>query len=322
MDEDKNKLHHTLSDEMYRAIHSSIYEKKNNIYTIVKWAGAAAAIVLLFFGVKLFYTENTLPQKDMIAKATEEKKINKNTTPNIQQISLPDGTLVFLSPGSEIKYDIEYNMAKRDVYLEGKAEFDVAPDKEKPFTVFCGKISTQALGTRFEVNGFSKNPSVKLFEGKVVVKNIENDKIKTYLEAGDKTAFISNKNIFETIFHLEDRIVFETQKKSERSKKMTVESHIEENTQSEEILVKKNNTNTENSSTYLRFENESLKSVINQLSQLYDVEINYPTEISSAINLYMSVDSRQPIEKILKNISITNGLEINKIDSNKYIISK
>ena len=160
LDEDKNKLHHTLSDEMYRAIHSSIYEKKNNIYTIVKWAGAAAAIVLLFFGVKLFYTENTLPQKDMIAKATEEIKINKNTTPNIQQISLPDGTLVFLSPGSEIKYDIEYNMAKRDVYLEGKAEFDVAPDKEKPFTVFCGKISTQALGTRFEVNGFSKNPSV------------------------------------------------------------------------------------------------------------------------------------------------------------------
>lgn len=309
-----------ISGEMYEAIHFTISPKKKYIYTIAKWAAAAAAIIVLFFGIKLFYTENILPQKDIIAQTTEDIKINKNTTTIIQQINLPDGTLVLLSPGSEIKYYTEYNVAKRDVYLQGKAEFAVAPDKERPFTVFCGKIAARALGTRFEVNGFVKNTAVILFEGKVVVKNIENEKVRTFLKPGDRTAFNTDKNIFETILRPEYKIA--------ASKAVETEiTRIAEDTEDSNEIIQKNrivkNTelNVKAVPVYLKFENEKLKTVINELSKLYNVEINYPTDISS-INIYMSIDYRQPIEKILKNITSLNGLEITKVDSNKYIIKK
>lgn len=314
------KIEEDLSAEIYSNIQSSVYSGKNNIYTITKWIGTAAAIMLLFFGVKYFYLQDAQVEKNIATTKTESVNISKNTTPHIQEIALPDGSLVLLSPGSEIKYYEDYNHTKRDIYLTGKAEFDVAGNKEKPFTVFCGKISTQALGTRFEVNGFAKNTSVVLFEGKVVVKNIENEKIQTYLKPGESTAFISSKNVFETVLRIVDRIA--TTEVKPVIKDIATESLVETDAKQKETIVKNINAGTKNTTTYLKFQNESLRSVINQLSQLYDVEINYPTEISSSINVYMSVDSRQPIEKILKNISSINGLEINKIDSNKYIISK
>ncbi|MCU7693533.1 FecR family protein [Haoranjiania flava] len=320
--ENTSRVTEDISGKMYAAIHGSISRKKKKIHTLVKWAGAAAAIIVLFFGIKLFYAETALPEMPVVVKSKVvlATKRHINITKSLQRINLPDGTLVLLSPGSEIKYHTEYNVAKRDIYLQGKAEFDVARDKERPFTVFCGKIATRALGTRFEVNGFVKNTAVILFEGKVVVKNIENEKVRTFLKPGDRTAFNTDKNIFETILRPEYKIA--------ASKAVETEiTRISEGTEDSNEIIQKNRIvkhtelNVKAGPAYLKFQNEKLKTVINELSKLYNVEINYPTDIS-CINIYMSVDSKQPIEKILKNITSLNGLEISKVDSNKYIIKK
>ncbi len=319
--ENTGRITEDISGEMYDAIHFSISQKKTKVHTILKWAGAAAAIIVLFLGIKLFYAETALPEMPVVkSKEALATKRHINTTKSLQRINMPDGTLVLLSPGSEIKYHTEYNVAKRDIYLQGKAEFDVAHDKERPFTVFCGKIATHALGTRFEVNGLKKNTAVILFEGKVVVKNIENEKVQTFLKPGDRTAFNTEKNIFETLLQPGYKIAAGKAVENEITR---IAGGTEESNEiiQKNRVVKNTTASLKAGPSYLKFENEKLKTVINELSKLYDVEINYPTNISS-INIYMSVDNTQPIEKILKNISSLNGLEISKVDSNKYIIKK
>ena len=70
-----------------------------------------------------------------------------------KQISLPDGSSVWLNASSQISYD---SKAPRTLNLEGEAFFDVAKDKEHPFTVETpDNIKITALGTSFNVKSYS-----------------------------------------------------------------------------------------------------------------------------------------------------------------------
>ncbi|MBB4100403.1 FecR family protein [Sphingomonas kyeonggiensis] len=63
---------------------------------------------------------------------------------------LADGSRVWLDTNSAVALDFTAN--RRDVrLLRGRAEFEVAPDRSRPFTVDAGSGATTALGTRFIV---------------------------------------------------------------------------------------------------------------------------------------------------------------------------
>jgi ferric-dicitrate binding protein FerR (iron transport regulator) len=71
----------------------------------------------------------------------------------------------------------------------GTAEFDVAKDALRPFTVYTGRLSTTALGTRFKIDAASQNKfvKVKLMEGKVVLRSTEMKDV--YLMPGQQCKF-------------------------------------------------------------------------------------------------------------------------------------
>ena len=87
---------------------------------------------------------------------------------------LPDGTVVTLNPNSSIEIDNDFNSRDRVVKLEGKALFEVARNKEKPFIVKAGNTFTTALGTSFMVRYYSHEAEVKvsLISGKVKVEKV------------------------------------------------------------------------------------------------------------------------------------------------------
>lgn len=63
---------------------------------------------------------------------------------------LADGSRVWLDTDSAVALDFTAN--HREVrLLRGRAEFEVAPDRSRPFTVDAGSGATTALGTRFIV---------------------------------------------------------------------------------------------------------------------------------------------------------------------------
>lgn len=86
-------------------------------------------------------------------------------------VTLPDGTLVWLNSGSCISYDSDYGHKIRYISLNGEASFDVAKDAEHPFIVEARGITTEALGTRFNISAYDTDNflTTSLYKGSVRV---------------------------------------------------------------------------------------------------------------------------------------------------------
>ncbi|BEG99184.1 FecR family protein [Bacteroides sedimenti] len=108
-------------------------------------------------------------------------------------ITLPDGTNVWLNARSTIKYPTSFNDRKRTIYLEGEAYFDVTKNKEKPFVVQTEKYDVEVLGTKFNVEAYPGQTEFEtaLMQGKVEVTSrlIPDQKI---ILAPDQKAFLKD----------------------------------------------------------------------------------------------------------------------------------
>jgi transmembrane sensor len=68
-----------------------------------------------------------------------------------RQLTLPDGSMVWINEGSELQYPQAFGSGRREVYLSGEAYFDIRQDASRPFTIHTGKVSTTVLGTAFNI---------------------------------------------------------------------------------------------------------------------------------------------------------------------------
>ncbi len=86
------------------------------------------------------------------------------------EITLSDGSHVFLNADSHLRYPKQFKRGKREVFLEGEAFFDVVRDPKKPFVVTSGLVRTQVFGTSFNVKAYlGEDISVAVVTGKVSV---------------------------------------------------------------------------------------------------------------------------------------------------------
>ena len=67
-------------------------------------------------------------------------------------ITLPDGSVVYLHPGSKVIFPTAFVGPQRIVQLDGMAYFKVAKDAEHPFVVSTGDWQTTVLGTEFHID--------------------------------------------------------------------------------------------------------------------------------------------------------------------------
>lgn len=90
------------------------------------------------------------------------------------QLSLPDGTRIWLNSGSSIKYPVVFAKDKRTVEMKGEAYFEVTKNPNAPFFVNLnnGK-SIEVLGTVFNVNAYENEETIKttLINGSVKVNS-------------------------------------------------------------------------------------------------------------------------------------------------------
>lgn len=84
------------------------------------------------------------------------------------RVVLADGSQVHLNAFSRLRFPFAFNGSSREVYLEGEAYFDIAPDPQHPFIVHTGTIDTKVLGTAFNVNAYTDSLVVtSLVQGSV-----------------------------------------------------------------------------------------------------------------------------------------------------------
>ncbi|WP_299214391.1 FecR family protein [uncultured Aquimarina sp.] len=96
----------------------------------------------------------------------------------IFQLSLSDGTKVWLNAASTLKFPQHFGSSEKNriVHLEGEAFFDVTTNEKQPFIVKTGEIDVQVLGTQFNVSSYTEDATIKttLVEGSVAVNNPNN----------------------------------------------------------------------------------------------------------------------------------------------------
>ena len=141
------------------------YKKENKTRSINRWINYAAVIsitLLIGGGMGYFYHNQTEPK---MLVATADDGI-------VKEITLPDGTRVWLNNSTTLKYPEEFSTKERNVYMEGEAYFEVTKNPQKPFIVESNSMRVRVLGTTFNFKSEkqSKIAEATLIEGEIEVR--------------------------------------------------------------------------------------------------------------------------------------------------------
>lgn len=168
-----------------RAYDSFMRRIRNNQihHFIVNTLKYAAAVVLLVLSTFWFATTHKY-------SSLESNVINTLYVPAGQrvQLTLPDGTTVWLNAQTTLKYPALFLEGERRVTVEGEAFFDVAKDKKKPFIVSSQGIEMKVLGTKFNVYSYPSEKYIRtsLIEGALEVYFSRNEKERVFLHANEQ----------------------------------------------------------------------------------------------------------------------------------------
>ena len=106
--------------------------------------------------------------------AVKEERFNVLEIPNGGefQVTLADGTKVWLNAGTKLTYPIAFVGKERRVRLEGEGYFEVERDENKPFIVEINGMEVKVLGTSFNLRSFAADnrSTAILVSGKIEVR--------------------------------------------------------------------------------------------------------------------------------------------------------
>ncbi len=179
-----------------------------------------------------------------IAYRGSAKALIYNTLTNprgskIINMTLSDGSRVWLNAGSSVTYPVAFIGNERKVSITGEAYFEVAHDITKPFTVSKGDLQVEVLGTRFNINAYDDESDTKitLLQGSVKVKN---GKKESMLQPGQQAQVASAIKIVS-------------------------------DTDVEQVMAWKNGL--------FVFDRAGIQDVMRQLARWYDLEVHYEGDI-------------------------------------------
>ncbi|WP_160715029.1 FecR family protein [Chitinophaga solisilvae] len=87
------------------------------------------------------------------------------------QLTLADGTRVWLNAGSSLEFPASFQGNSRQVMLTGEAYFEAAANPHQPFRVKAGNMTVDVLGTRFNIMAYKDEEIIRttLLDGAVRV---------------------------------------------------------------------------------------------------------------------------------------------------------
>lgn len=193
-------------EEIYKSIESKINNqdqhevskqqvlsvKERSIMRLLK----VAAVFLLIFiggGVLSYYIFHQ-PQTIDVAYCEIKAPLGAKS-----EVTLPDGSLVWLNAGSKIRYQSDFNKYNRNITLEGEAYFKVHKNKHLPFIVKTADLNIIAVGTEFNVKAYNDEGIIEttLVEGKVTIRNDgrakDQPRQQVFLEPKQKAVYVKNE---------------------------------------------------------------------------------------------------------------------------------
>ncbi|WKN41799.1 FecR family protein [Tunicatimonas pelagia] len=166
-----------IQQKIARQAPSELLPSKSDrpIRTLRTWVAAASVLLILGVGIALYLHEPTASDWTSVRTQYGEQ----------QPVTLPDGSEVILNGNSTLRYstDWEEQPNRREVWLEGEAFFSVTKQQNKSqghftkFTVHANELRVEVRGTQFNVQNRPENTQVVLHEGKVLIRNEQQDSV-------------------------------------------------------------------------------------------------------------------------------------------------
>ncbi|MFD2556780.1 FecR family protein [Sphingobacterium tabacisoli] len=217
---------------------------------------------------------------------TDKTELFELTTPKggQYQITLPDGSKVWLNADSKLRYPGQFERETRTVYLDGEAYFEVNEQKLKssngttlnvkqPFIVKTRQQQVQVLGTRFNINSYETEIRTTLASGSLKVGN--NDGNAVLLKPHEQ-AINTGTQLHKTSINTDKELAWKLGKFS--------------------------------------FDNKNFSSIMNEIGRWYNIEIIYKGKIPQS-ELIGDAFRNQNISLILRLLdadNIKHQLDIHK----------
>jgi len=165
--------------------------RKHGTARMFHWIARIAATILVLFSVTyLFYFKSGDETPGGVLQT-----MVKTDASATHRVELPDQSVVWLNKESELLFAEQFEDDSRTVYLKGEAYFEVAPDKDRPFTIHAGNSKTTVIGTSFNLRAYSGEDEIRLsvLTGKVAF-TLSDDREKVIVTPGNM-ASLNNKSM-------------------------------------------------------------------------------------------------------------------------------
>lgn len=220
------------------------------------------------------------------AQSVERRDVyNQIVVPNGKQVSLTlsDGSRLYLNASSRVVYPPVFGVDKREIYIEGEAYADVAPESERPFVLKTNRMEINVKGTAFNVSAYDDEASqtVVLVHGSVSVKTKADPENENTLLPNQMLRLTDNQTQLEYV---------------------NVDQYI-----------------SWKDGFYL-FKEEQFSFIINRLSHYYGIHIRYSPPIGN-LKFTGKLDLKDNPERVLEGIlkSATTSLNLRKDNEIYYL---
>jgi len=221
-----------------------------------------------------------------------ESKMNEVVIPygKKSQLTLEDGTKVWLSAGSRMAFPTKFTGKKREVFLEGEAYFEVAHNQGQPFVVNTDEVAIKVLGTRFNISAYKtdKLTETVLLEGKVTLSELSALgflKSETILSPNQKASYDRNNSSISVI-----------------------------NITDADLAI----AWTEG---WFKFSQQSLNEVLIKLERYYNVQFVFDSKFTTTDLISGKLDLKESLESVMNALADVAEIQY-RIDGKKIYVEK
>lgn len=269
-------------------------------------AWAASIILVVLSGVWMY--------RQQAAPVTGSGKPNEVVTKkgSKTQVTLPDGTRLWLNADSRITYDENFREATREVTLSGEAFFEVAKDKSRPFIIHTPTIDIKVLGTEFNVRSYPKESTTEtsLLHGSIEVTLNRQPANKIVLKPNEKLTVLNNNQ----------------QSEPERKGSLKKGDNIRNSTELPLVAISRLHFLDDDSlpaeslwmENKLAFDNESFEKVASKLERWYNVEVETKNAALKEKH-FTGVFENNTLAEVMEALRYSVGIRY-EINQNKVII--
>ncbi len=223
-------------------------------------------------------------------KSDNQNNYNTIETPVGTQytVILPDGSKIWLSSASRLRYPTHFSGKERIVELSGEAYFEVksvyanSSSKKIPFIVLSGNQTVEVLGTQFNISAYKDDATIKtaLLEGavKVSLKSKRNSGSEVFLKPGQMALNKLNNSALET-----------------------------SNIDVDDVLAWREG--------YFIFNNENIRDIMKKVSRWYGFDVEYHGDMSD-VEFQGNYLRTRDLSNLLKMLEMTNKVKFKILQKN------